>query len=179
MGERGKVLNVSRSPALPLSLSIMKTLVLGLGNILLQDEGVGVRVIERLQAQYVFPEEVTVLDGGTLGLDLLQHLEESDRVVIVDAVKADKPPGTLVRLVNDEIPAFLGPKVSPHQIGLQDLLGLAKLRGHFPEQVILWGVQAERLEPGLELSPVVAAQVEPLAARVLDELAKWEIVARR
>jgi len=153
----------------------MKTLVLGLGNILLQDEGVGVRVIERLRAEYVFPEEVTVLDGGTLGLDLLQHLEEHARVVVVDAVTAKKEPGTLVRLVNDQIPAFLGPKVSPHQVGLQDLLGLAKLREHFPEEVILWGVQAALLEPGLNLSPAVAAQVEPLAARVVEELSRWGV----
>lgn len=153
----------------------MKTLVLGLGNILLQDEGVGVRVIEHLRANYTFPDDVLVLDGGTLGLDLLAYIEETPHIVIVDAVKAGKMPGTLVRLVNEEIPAFLGPKVSPHQVGLQDLLGLAKLRGHFPEEVILWGVQAERLEPGLDLSPPVAAQVEPLAARVIIELSRWNI----
>ena len=157
----------------------MKTLVLGLGNLLLQDEGVGVRVIERLQKEYAFPEEVTVLDGGTLGLDLLSLIEETPRIVIVDAVKAGKEPGALVRLVNDEIPAFLGPKVSPHQVGLQDLLALARLRGHFPSEVILLGVQAERLEPGLDLSPAIAAQVEPLAARVIDELTRWGIGIER
>jgi hydrogenase maturation protease len=97
----------------------------------------------------------------------------------VDAVKAGKEPGALVRLANDEIPASLGPKVSPHQVGLQDLLALAKLRGHFPDEVILWGVQAERLELGLDLSPAVAAQVDPLAARVLDELARWGIPVKK
>lgn len=157
----------------------MKTLVLGLGNVLLQDEGVGVRVIERLQSEYAFPNDVTVLDGGTLGLDLLHVLEESDRAVVVDAVKAGKEPGTLVRLRNAEIPAFLGPKVSPHQVGLQDLLGLAQLRGHFPGEVILLGVQAERLEPGLDLSPAIAAQVEPSAANVLEELARWGIAVSK
>ena len=106
----------------------MKTLILGLGNILLQDEGVGVRVIERLHADYVFPDHVLVLDGGTLGLDLLAYIEDYSHIVIVDAVKAGKETGTLIRLVNDEIPAFLGPKVSPHQVGLQDLLALAKMR---------------------------------------------------
>ena len=157
----------------------MKILVLGLGNVLLQDEGVGVRVIERLQARYAFPDDVTVLDGGTLGLDLLHVLEEADRAVVVDAVKAGKEPGALVRLRNEEIPAFLGPKVSPHQVGLQDLLGLAQLRGHFPGEVILLGVQAERLEPGLDLSPAIAAQVEPLAARVIEEQARWGIAVRK
>ncbi len=157
----------------------MNILVLGLGNVLLQDEGVGVRVIERLQKEYLFPPEVTVLDGGTLGLDLLQFLEEANRAIVVDAVKAGKAPGELVRLVNDEIPAFLGPKVSPHQVGLQDLLGLAKLRGNFPEQVILWGVQAERLEPGVELSPAIAAQVDALVTRVIEELAQWNISVKQ
>ncbi|HEX9075633.1 MAG TPA: HyaD/HybD family hydrogenase maturation endopeptidase [Anaerolineae bacterium] len=157
----------------------MKTLVLGLGNILLQDEGAGVRVVERLQAEYVFPNDVTVLDGGTLGLDLLHVLEESDRAVVVDAVRSDKEPGALVRLRNAEIPAFLGPKVSPHQVGLQDLLGLAQLRGHLPGEVILLGVQAGRLEPGLDLSPAVAAQVEPLAAHVIEELVRWGIAVSK
>jgi len=157
----------------------MKILVLGLGNILLQDEGVGVRVIERLQTDYIFPDDVLVLDGGTLGLDLLAYIEDYSRIVIVDAVKAGKEPGTLVRLVNAEIPAFLGPKVSPHQVGLQDLLALAKLRGHFPDEVILWGVQADIFEPGLELNPPIAAQVEPLCAHVLEELARWGISVER
>ncbi len=151
----------------------MKILVLGLGNILLHDEGIGVRVIERLRTAYTWPDNVIVLDGGTLGLDLLAYLEEATRVIVVDAVNAGKEPGTLIRLVNDEIPAFLGPKVSPHQVGLQDLLALARLRGHFPEEVILWGVQTASLEPSLDLSPAVAAQIEPLCARVMDELARW------
>ena len=71
--------------------------------------------------------------------------------------------------------ARVGPKVSPHQVGLQDLLALAKLRGHFPTEVILWGVQADIFEPGLELNPPIAAQVEPLCAHVLEELARWGI----
>ncbi len=153
----------------------MKTLILGLGNILLQDEAVGVRVVERLQAEYEFPDEVTVLDGGTLGLNLLQQLEDAERVIVVDAVKAGKEPGTLLRLRNEEIPAFLGPKVSPHQVGLQDLLALARLRGRVPGEIVLWGVQAERLEPGVWLNPSVAAQVEQVAAHVVEELTGWNV----
>ncbi len=151
----------------------MKILVLGLGNILLHDEGIGVRVIERLRDRYTLPDHVMVLDGGTLGLDLLPYLEEASHVVIVDAIDAGKEPGTLVRLTNNEIPAFLGPRVSPHQVGLQDLLGLARLRGRFPDEVILWGVQIERLEPGLALSPRVAAQIETLCGHVNAELTRW------
>ena len=106
------------------------TLVLGRGNIVLSDEGVGVRVVERLLEQYDFPEGVRVMDGGTLGLDLLPYLEDASRLLVVDAVQARKPPGTLVRMVGDEIPIFLdASKVSPHPEGLQDLLAVAVLKG--------------------------------------------------
>jgi hydrogenase maturation protease len=93
-----------------------ETLVMGLGNILLSDEGIGVRVGEHLLEQYDFSEGVLVMDGGTLGLDLLPCLEEASRLVVVDAVQARKPPGTLIRLTGTEIPIFLdASKVSPHQ----------------------------------------------------------------
>jgi hydrogenase maturation protease len=148
-----------------------ETLVLGLGNILLGDEGVGVRVIERLQDQYEFPEEVQVMDGGTLGLDLLPYLKGTSRLLVVDAVQAGKPPGTLLRLEGKEIPVLLDlSKVSPHQDGLQDLLAAAALTGCLPKEVVLWGVQIESLGVSLELSPVVAAQVDPLVERVAGEL---------
>jgi hydrogenase maturation protease len=156
------------------------TLVLGLGNILLSDEGIGVRVIEHLLEQYDFPEGVLVLDGGTLGLDLLPYLEEASRLVVVDAVQARKPPGTLIRLTGKEIPFFLdASKVSPHQEGLQDLLAVAMLKGYLPGEVVFWGAQIESLGVGLELSPVVAAQVDTLAGNVLAELARWGIKPRR
>jgi hydrogenase maturation protease len=148
-----------------------ETLVLGLGNILLGDEGVGVRVIERLQDRYEFPEGVRVMDGGTLGLDLLPYLTGTSRLLVVDAIQAGEPPGTLLRLVGDEIPIFLdASKVSPHQDGLQDLLAVAALTGHLPGEVVLWGVQIESLGASLELSPVVAAQVDTLVEKIGGEL---------
>jgi hydrogenase maturation protease len=156
-----------------------ETLVLGLGNILLGDEGVGVRVIERLLARYDFPERVRIMDGGTLGLDLLPYLEDASRLLVVDAVQARKAPGTLVRLVGDEVPVFLDiSKVSAHQEGLQDLLAVATLKGYLPEEVVFWGAQIESLGVGLELSPAVAAQVDALGEKVLDELARWGIEPR-
>lgn len=157
-----------------------ETLVLGLGNILLGDEGVGVRVVERLLEQYHFPEGVRVMDGGTLGLDLLPFLEEASRLLVVDAVQARKPPGTLVRLEGNQVPAFLDvSKVSPHQEGLQDLLGVATLKGYLPDELIFWGAQIESLGVSLELSPAVAAQVDTLANKVLEELARWGIEPHR
>ena len=157
-----------------------ETLVLGLGNILLGDEGLGVRVVERLLEQYEFPEGVRVMDGGTLGLDLLPYVEEASRLLVIDAVQAGKPPGTLVRLEGHEVPVFLdASKVSPHQEGLQDLLAVAMLKGYLPEEVVFWGAQIESLGVGLELSEAVAAQVDGLGGKVLEELARWGVEAKR
>lgn len=155
------------------------TLVLGLGNILLSDDAVGVRVAERLLDEYSFPPEVQVMDGGTLGLDLLAYVQDADRLVVVDALNIRDKPGTVARLVDDEVPAFLAPKISPHQMGLVDLLAASRLSGHFPDELVLWGVQPESLELGLGLSPTVAAQVESLVKHVLDELSRWDLTPTR
>jgi hydrogenase maturation protease len=157
-----------------------KVLVLGLGNLLLSDEGIGVRVIERLQEMYEFPEEVQVLDGGTKGLELLPYVDDATLLLVVDAVKARRPPGALIRLTTDEIPSFLdATKISPHQEGLQDILALARLRGTLPKEVVLWGVQVGSMEPGLEFTPPVAAQVAPLVEKVLEELKQWGVAPNR
>jgi hydrogenase maturation protease len=153
---------------------VVGALVLGLGNVLLGDEGVGVRVIERLRKQYDFSREVQILDGGTLGLDLLPYVQDASRLLVVDAVQANEPPGTLVRLASAEIPIFLDAcKVSAHQEGLQDLLAVASLKGYLPQDVVFWGVQIDSLRVGLALSPVVAERVGPLVGNVVGELARW------
>jgi hydrogenase maturation protease len=157
---------------------VKKTLVLGLGNILLGDEGVGVRVVERLQELYQFPQEVQVLDGGTLALDLLPYVEDTDHLLVIDALEMGAEPGTVARLEGDEVPAFLSVKISPHQMGLADLLAATRLRDVYPEQLVLWGVQPGVMSPGLELSSAVAAQVEVLVNSVLAELSWWGIEPR-
>jgi hydrogenase maturation protease len=154
---------------------VKRTLVLGLGNILLGDEGVGVRVVERLLELYQFPPEVQVLDGGTLALDLLPYVEDADRLLVIDALEMGAEPGAVARLESDEVPAFLSVKLSPHQMGLADLLAAARLRNSYPEELVLWGVQPAAMRPGLALSPPVAAQVEVLVDRVLAELSQWGI----
>jgi hydrogenase maturation protease len=152
---------------------VTHSLVLGVGNILLQDEGIGVRVVEQLQEAYAFPEEVQVLDGGTMGLDLLYYLEEVDRLLVVDAVDARQPPGTVVRLTDGQIPALLGRKLSPHQIGLADLLSVAGLRDLMPRETVLIGVQPASLETDLSLSPIVSAQLPSIVDMVIEELKRW------
>ena len=149
--------------------------MLGLGNVLLGDVGVGVRVVERLQKLYEFPQEVQVLDGGTLALDLLPYVEDADRLLVIDALEMTAKPGTVAHLEGDEVSAFLSVKISPHQMGLADLLAAARLRGLYPEELVLWGVQPGELKVGLELSLPVAAQVEVLIEKALVELSQWGI----
>jgi hydrogenase maturation protease len=159
---------------------VAETLVLGLGNILLGDDGVGVRVVERLLEQYELPKEVGGIDGGTLGMALLPYLEDASRLLLVDAVQIHKPAGALLRLTGDEIPRFLDEsEVSPHRESLRNLLVAATLQGYLPDEVVLWGIQIESVGVGLALSPTVAAQVDVLVGKILAELAKWEIHPRQ
>jgi hydrogenase maturation protease len=156
-----------------------RTLILGVGNLLLSDEGVGLRVVERLAGIYELPPSVQILDGGTLGLDLLYYLEGITNLLIVDAVDMGKEPGTLLRLEGDEVPSFLSIKMSPHQIGIPDMLFAAKLKDLYPPNLVMWGVQPASLEVGLELSPVVAAQVDELVSKAVEQLVQWGEQPRR
>jgi len=148
-------------------------LVLGLGNLLLSDEGIGVHVVQHLSQRYDVPEQVQILDGGTLGLGLLPYLQGVTHLLVVDAVDAGQPPGTVVRLEGEEIPSALAHKMSMHQVGLQELLALSQLSGHTPAHIVLIGVQPASLEPGLEPSPLIAAHLSALADRVAGELRAW------
>ena len=148
-------------------------LVLGLGNILLRDEGLGVHAVERLAAAYYLPENVEVIDGGTLGLDLLPRLTGVDALLLVDAVKAGQPPGTLVRLAGDRIQAALAVKMSVHQVGLQELLAVSAFQGSLPPRVILLGLEPSAIEWGLELSPPIAVGMAALVAAMVQELQTW------
>lgn len=154
-----------------------RTLVLGLGNILLHDEGVGVWVAEALGRQFAFPPEVAVLEGGTLGLDLLPRLDGVERLLVIDAVKLGRVPGAIVRLEGDEVPAGLAVKMSPHQIGIQDLLAGARLLGSEPPCVVLWGMEPERLDPGTGFSTAVKDALPRIETAVLDELRGWGVTA--
>lgn len=152
-------------------------LVLGIGNLVMSDDGIGVRVVQRLAERYRFPAGVTLLDGGTLGLDLLPKLEGVTRLLVLDAIETGGRPGTVVRLADDEIPIAMATKISPHQMGLKDLLSVAMLMGFDPEEMVLWGVQPERIEMGMELSPAVAARLDTMEENVLRELGRWGINA--
>ncbi len=139
----------------------------------MSDDGVGVRAVRELAARFRFPAGVRLLDGGTLGLDLLPQLEGVERLLIIDAVETGREPGALARLAGDEVPTVFAPKLSPHQMGLSDLLAVAELQGVSPRETVLWGVQPAFIGLGTDLSPVVAAQLETIVDNVLQELERW------
>jgi len=141
----------------------------------MSDDGAGIKLVQYLAENFRFPPDVTVFDGGTLGLDLLPQLEGIDRLLIVDAVETGKPPGSLIRLSGEEIPIVMETKLSPHQMGLKDLLAVSMLMGVKPPEMVLLGVQPETIDIGLDLSPAVEAQFGTLVQNVLRELENWEI----
>jgi hydrogenase maturation protease len=148
----------------------MKVLILGIGNSIMTDDGVGVKIAQALQNEYRFPPQVEVVDGGTLGLDLLPKFEGVSHLVMIDAVEIGKQPGTRVRLEGEELPIALETKLSPHQMGLKDLLAVAQLMGNAPDQMVLIGVQPASTEVGTELTPEVAAEFISMKEAVLHEL---------
>ena len=150
-------------------------LVLGLGNTIMTDDGFGVEVVTTLASRYHFHGPVQLLDGGTLGLDLLPYLEELEALLIVDALDMRAEPGRIFRLAGEDVPRAFASKLSVHQMGLQDLLAVAELQGHVPRNLVVWGVQPESIEMGTELTVTAAAAVEPVIAGVLKELQEWGI----
>lgn len=147
-----------------------KILVLGIGNLVMSDDGVGVKVVQKLQREYRFTEDVEIVDGGTLGLDLLPKLEGIECLIVVDAVETGGKPGACVRLSGEELPIALETKVSPHQMGLKDLLSVAELMGHLPSEMVLIGVQPGSIEMDTELTAAVETKVDELISMVLSEL---------
>ena len=150
-----------------------ETLVLGLGNPLVGDEGFGVEAVRRLQARYRFPPEVEVVDGGTLGLRLLPLLEDADRILILDAVAVGARPGSLVQLGWDEVRRRLPVKISPHQETVSEVLALLELRRGAPERFCVLGVQPANLAFATALSPAVEAALEAALERAVDILSEW------
>lgn len=145
-------------------------LVLGVGNVLLSDEGLGIHALEQLQQRYRLPAQVEVIDGGTSGMDLLDQLAGRACVVLVDAVNTGAAPGSVVRLDGATLPAFFRSKVSPHQLGLCDLLAILELRGEAPAELILHGMVPVSLGTRLGLSPEVSARMPAFVEGVADEL---------
>lgn len=148
----------------------MRGVVLGVGNVILADEGVGVRVVEALERDYVLPAGVVAIDAGTSGMEMLEDLSGLDFLLVVDAVNDGKPPGTPIRLAGDDVPVFFRRNLSPHGIGLSDVLAALEFMGAEPKETLILGVQPASMALSTELTPVIAARVPELVAQVVDEL---------
>lgn len=150
-------------------------MILGAGNILFTDEGFGVRVMEALEKRYTFPDNVRLVDGGVLGLNLLGIISEADRLIVIDAVRNRGNPGDFYRLEGDAIPDRIRAKNSLHQVDLLEALTLCQALDKVPETVIL-GVEPEDIETlSIEMTPTIAEKVEPMIEKVIDELQKLKV----
>src|SRR5450631_571431 len=148
----------------------MNILVMGIGNLLLQDEGAGVRAVEEFERRFEIPECVELLDGGTSGIELLRYIQEKDVLILIDVVRNGDPCGTLSKFEGDDVPALFQSKISPHQLGISDLLATALLTDTMPGKVVLFGIEPKSLDTGLELTEEVAGNITGLTDLVADEL---------
>jgi len=146
-----------------------RLLILGLGNLLCGDDGLGVAAVERLAHDYELPDGVTAVDGGTLGLALLAHVSDADDLILVDAVRTGEPAGTLVHLDGDAVAPAVRDRLSVHQVGVADLLDSLRLLDAYPRRLVLVGLVPATLELELGLSPAVERSVPELVTRVAAE----------
>ena len=149
--------------------------VLGVGNILMQDEGFGVRVVEQLLHKYHFPENVQVLDGGTLGMELLRFLIGTDKLILVDAVSGMLPPGAIYQFSHDEVKAYFKEKVSMHELGIQDVLAVMEVLEKPAKEIRIFGVQPLTIDIGLEMTTIVTEAVDHVVEKLLELLNEWQV----
>lgn len=153
--------------------------VLGVGNIILSDEGFGVRVVEYLQKNFIFPENVALIDGGTLGVELTHFVTGTQRLLIIDSIDGGAKAGKIFHLRGDEIKAHFAQKISAHEVGIQDVLTMLELSGKKIPHVELIGAQPFSLEAGVELTSQMAELVPTFADMAIKILREWGLEVRQ
>lgn len=154
-------------------------LVLGIGNILLSDEGAGVRAVEYLCEHFDIPPHLSLVDGGTMGLEILPYLENKDALLIVDAAVTGKAPGYVFQRQLQDAGVFFRNKISPHQLGLSEVLGAATLMGCLPEKIILFGIEPKELGAGLQFSDEVEKSFPHLIDLVVEGIRSCGVSLQR
>jgi hydrogenase maturation protease len=149
------------------------TVVIGLGNIVLSDDGLGVHAVRRLRERHVFGEDVELIEGGTAGLLLLPHLADARRAILVDAIDAGAAPGTVTRLDGGDWMSAVSIRMTPHEVALEDLLAAAQLSGAWPAELVLLGAQPGSIALGTEPTPPVAAALDSLVEAIEEQLEAW------
>lgn len=146
-----------------------KILILGIGNLLLKDEGIGVHVAQRMM-DMALPPDVEVMDGGTMGINLLSYIEERKKVVVIDAVQTDAPPGTLYRFTDRDLEENRGMLFSAHDIDFTHVLKMSRMFEKKPDEVIFIGVKPEEISEGIGLSPSVEEKIPMIIELVIKEI---------
>jgi len=149
------------------------TVVLGLGNPLMGDDGLGLAVLARLREEWNLSGEVELVDGGTWGMNLLPLIEDANRLVLIDAIRTGAPAGTVVMLDREHLPRYLAHKLSPHQIDLKEVLALADLRGTLPLETVAIGAEPGQVVLSTSLTAALEAAVDPVVRAVIARLAAW------
>ena len=152
-----------------------KIAVLGIGNLIMQDEGVGIHVIRKLENEYTFQPEIELIDGGTSGSELYGFFEDNDKMIIVDAVNFDEEPGFIGSIEKDDILKRLNTKMSMHNLGLTDVLSHVKLLDIEPSEIFLVGIQPAVIELHDELSEIVSERVDRILEVIFMKLAEWNV----
>lgn len=148
----------------------MRIVVLGIGSVLMRDDGLGVHLIRVLSREYDFAASIELIDGGTSGMELLPEIASCDLLIAIDAVRASLEPATLVRLCDEQVPTFFKTKLSPHQAGLSDILATLTFQCAAPRHVVLIGMQPADISAGMTLSPLLEAHFGELVDAVLQEI---------
>lgn len=154
-----------------------KITILGIGNTLFSDEGVGIHLLPLLEDALKDVENIEIIEGLTDGMKLLGPVEDAENLIIIDAINAGKEPGTIITLVEDEIPAYFGIKMSIHQLGFQEVLLAAKLRERYPKKIVMFGMQPTSLQMGIELTDTNQKKLGELAKTVIDQVKRWRDVS--
>ncbi len=151
-----------------------RIVVLGVGNVLLSDEGVGVYAVEALEREYVLPPEVEIIDGGTSGMDCLDRLAEVDLLLIADCMRSpNTPPATLARLDGSQLDNWFKTKISPHQVGLSDVLATLNFHAIAPKKIVLIGVQPQSMATAMALTPPLQAVLPEVVTALVRELREF------
>ena len=152
-------------------------ILLGLGNLLVEDEGIGLHVIKHINAHYRFEPAIEIVDGGTAGFELLPFFQDYDRILMVDAVEFGEEPGYVGRMENDDILTQLKNNMSLHHLGITDVLSSVKLLEYDPSHIVLIGIQPQSMEVRMGLSDLLRSRIEPVTREILRILESWDVKA--
>ncbi len=153
--------------------------VIGIGNTLMKDEGVGVHIVNALLKNYRFTPQIELIDGGTAGMELLQFFQDNEKIIIIDAVNFDREAGFIGSIENDDILRRLNNKLSMHHLGITDVLSSLQLTGGKADEIFLLGIQPKSIELGMELTAEIAQKTDKMISIILQKLEQWGVKAEK